>query len=242
MVGEIFSVVGGVEGDICGKEINGIGFESCIEGDVVIGRECMWEVGSVWKNEVVIFIKVDVGDFDVDEGFVGDGFSFIGSSNVDSVKVGSVRVVERLVDRCVEIVDVVLVVVLVYYIIVEDWVIEFYGVGNVERVEKDYFVIFGNSIVDVEVVILDISDLEYISIRLVVEWGNGIVVDIEDVGIVDGSVSNFGEGRFVVVVGEFEDVWGILDDVDVDVFVFKRIDISISVYRVFVLVDLNYII
>jgi hypothetical protein len=86
------------------------------------------------------------------------------------------------------------------------------GSRDRERLDHLQDSILRNSVVDSEVLALNISVPEKTSARLAVERGHGSVADTEDISVVGRRVGNLCKPRNAIVALKFENMGGILDD------------------------------
>ena len=109
---------------------------------------------------------------------------------------------------------------------------------SIEGVDQGQVAIDWHSVVDSQIETLYVRYPNQASSGLIVQGCDSAMSYTKSSSIKLWRVCNFGEGWHAVCAGEHKDVRLIVDDVDIDVATFERIDTGTCVDRVLILVDL----
>jgi len=161
------------------------------------------------------------------------------SVHVDGTKVVRRRAVDWVVDGRAETVEGALKSSVVDHTITKHRSTKLGGTRDVERLDQVEHTVLRDSVVDPQVGTLDVGNPDETGTGLITERSDCSMTDTEDVGVLLWGIGDLGERGDSGVTGELEDVGLVLDDVDVDVTTFTRVNTSTGVDRVLVLVHLK---
>lgn len=231
--------VGGVDQGVGGKRADLEWGESRLERELSTSSKSERKRRQVAEDEVLVTVDTNAVDLRGDVGSALNSEVGRRSVHVDGTKVVRRRAVDWVVDGRAETVERALKSSVVDHAITKHRSTKLGSTRDVERLDQVEHTVLRDSVVDPQVGTFDVGNPDETGTGLITERSDCSMTNTEDVGVLLWGIGDLGERGDSGVTGKLEDVCLVLDDVDVDVTTFTRVNTSTSVDRVLVLVDLK---